>query len=64
METTIVYWGYLGVMENEMETTNTPSSSSINIAIMNGLSRIAEACQARLRYNSCRASTRGTLGKP
>ena len=21
METTIVYWGYIGIMENEMETT-------------------------------------------
>ena len=23
METTMVYWGYIGIMEKQMETTNT-----------------------------------------
>ena len=43
METTIVHWGYIGIMENEMETTILPK------LIAAGFQAVSIHCVAILR---------------
>ena len=73
METTIVYWGNIGIMENKMETTimenqmekkmenemETTITGILGISIMNAKFKPAHQKQARA---SCRSSCPAAVG--